>query len=82
MTRHSKAPSRAGSSARADAPLQVMIPIAVKRQLAFLSAEKGESYRTLMLRGLRAIGLDIPDDELVDRRKRRRHTGGGTNGTE
>jgi len=59
-----------------------VIPIAVKRQLALLSAEKGESYRTLMLRGLRAIGLDVPDDELIDRRKRRNRTGRGGNGAE
>jgi hypothetical protein len=59
-----------------------MIPVTVKRQLALLSAEKGESYRTLMLRGLRAIGLDVPDDELIDRRKRRSHTRGGSNGAE
>ena len=28
--------------------------------------------RTVVLRGLRAIGVDIPDEELVDRRGRRK----------
>lgn len=59
-----------------------MVPLAVKRQLAMMSAERGESFRTLMLRGLRAIGLDIPDAELVDRRKQRGRAKGASHGAE
>lgn len=65
-----------------EAPLQVMVPLAVKRQLAIMSAEKGESFRTLTLRGLRAIRLDVPDAELVDRRKRRSRAEGASHGAE
>lgn len=55
-----------------DVPLQVMIPTSVRRQVALLCAERGESMRTVVLRGLRAVGVDIADTELVDRRGRRR----------
>jgi len=69
------APSKQTSGSKEEAPLQVMVPVALKRQLAMMSAERGESLRTLMLRGLRSIGLDVPEAELADRRKRRRPEG-------
>lgn len=58
--------------AQKDVPLQVMVPIAVRRQLAFLCAERGESMRSVVLRGLRSLGVEIDEAELVDRRGRRR----------
>jgi hypothetical protein len=87
VTQRSKRRARPRSSSRneesaesKEAPLQVMVPLPVKRQLAIMSAERGESLRTLMLRGLRAIGLDISDHELVDRRKQSRRTEGTEHG--
>lgn len=55
-----------------DVPLQVMVPPTVRRQLALLCAERGESMRTVVLRGLRNLGVEIDEAELVDRRGRRR----------
>lgn len=58
--------------AHKDVPLQVMVPPKVRRQLALLCAERGESMRTVVLRGLRSLGVEIDEAELVDRRGRRR----------
>lgn len=55
-----------------EVPLQVMVPSTVRRQVALLCAERGESMRTVVLRGLRAVGVDIAETELVDRRGRRK----------
>lgn len=56
-----------------EVPLQVMVPDSVRRQLALLCANRGENVRTVVLRGLRAVGIQISDSELVDRRGRRRN---------
>jgi hypothetical protein len=55
-----------------EVPLQVMVPSTVRRQVALLCAERGESMRTVVLRGLRAVGVDIAETELIDRRGRRK----------
>ena len=55
-----------------EVPLQVMVPASVRRRVGVLSAERGENLRTTILRGLVAIGVEVPKDELVDRRGRRR----------
>lgn len=65
-----------------EVPIQVMVPEAVRRQVALMSAGQGENIRTVVLRGLRAIGIDIPDSELADRRGRRRNGKGGSDGTQ
>jgi hypothetical protein len=55
-----------------EVPLQVMVPEKIRRELAHLCAERGENNRTVVLRGLRAVGVQIPESELVDRRGRRK----------
>jgi hypothetical protein len=55
-----------------EVPLQIMVPAGVRRQVGLISAERGENIRTTILRGLLAIGIDIPESELVDRRGRKR----------
>lgn len=52
-------------------PLQVMVSEPIRKQLALLSVERGENLRMTVLRGLKAIGVRVPDRELVDRRGRR-----------
>jgi hypothetical protein len=52
-------------------PIQVMVPPSVRRQLAIMSAERGESLRTVVLRALGGIGIKIPASQLIDRRGRR-----------
>ena len=63
-----------------ESAVQITDPGAVKRQLAIVSAEQSESFHTLLLRGLRAVGVEVPDDELIDRRKRRNRSGEPHNG--
>ena len=65
-----------------EVPIQVMVPEAVRRQVALMGADRGENIRTLVLRGLKAIGIDVPDSELGDRRGRRRNRGEATDGAE
>lgn len=70
-----------GSSDK-EVPIQVMVPESVRRQVALMGADRGENIRTVVLRGLRAIGIDIPESELADRRGRRRNGSGGGDGTQ
>ena len=60
------------AEAEREVAIQVMVPPAVHKQVALMSVQQGENMRTVVLRGLRAIGVDIPDEELVDRRGRRK----------
>jgi len=54
-----------------DLLLQVRIPAHIRKALDHLSIDKSESLRTLVLRGLRSLGIEVTDDELRDRRGRR-----------
>jgi hypothetical protein len=60
------------ADAEREVAIQVMVPPAVHKQVALMSVQQGESMRTVVLRGLKAIGVEVPDGELVDRRGRRR----------
>jgi len=63
-----------------EVPIQVMVPESIRRQVAVMGADRGENIRTVVLRGLQAIGIDVPESELADRRGRRRNKNGGGNG--
>lgn len=60
------------ADAEREVAIQVMVPPAVHKQVALMSVQHGESMRAVVLRGLKAIGVEVPDEELVDRRGRRR----------
>jgi hypothetical protein len=55
-----------------EVPLQIMVPESIRRQVAILCADRGENIRTMVLRGLRSVGIQVSDSELTDRRGRRR----------
>jgi hypothetical protein len=63
--------SVAGPSTK-EVPLQVMVPESVRRQVALMCADRGENIRTMVLRGLRSVGIQVSESELTDRRGRRR----------
>lgn len=63
-----------------EVPIQIMVPESIRRQVALMGADRGENIRTVVLRGLQAIGIDVPESELTDRRGRRRDHKGGRNG--
>lgn len=56
---------------RKDVPLQVMVPADVRRQVVMMGAKNDQSIRITILRALAAIGVNIPESEMVDRRGRR-----------
>jgi hypothetical protein len=74
MASRNPSPRRlSASGGEKEVPIQVMVPETIRRQVALMGADRGENIRTVVLRGLRAIGIDIPDSELADRRGRRRN---------
>lgn len=69
-------------SGEKEVPIQIMVSENVRRQVALMGANRGENIRTVVLRGLCAIGIDIPESELADRRGRRRSGNGGSDGAQ
>ena len=56
-----------------EVPLQVTVPRRVKRALDVRAAQTGQTKRSIVLEGLRQIGLEVSDDEVTGRRGARRH---------
>lgn len=56
-----------------EVPLQVTVPRRVKRALDVRAAQLGQTKRSMVLEGLRQIGLEVSDDEVTGRRGARRH---------
>ena len=51
--------------------LQLSVPSTTKKSLRLKAAETGETIRVLVLKALSAAGIQVPSDELQDRRKNR-----------
>lgn len=51
------------------APLQLVLPEALVRELKVRAAGEGTTVRVLVLQALAAAGFPVPADELVDRRR-------------
>ncbi len=62
--------TKAAVALPAERQLHATVPACVERALKIKAAEEGATIRTLVLRGLQAIGIDVPADEIGDRRKR------------
>src|SRR4051794_192343 len=56
--------------AEPEVPIQVKIPKSIQKQLYHLSVEEGVSLRTLVLRGIQSLGIEVPKDELNSRRRK------------
>ena len=56
-----------------EVPLQVTVPHRVKRALDVRAAQTGQTKRSIVLEGLRLVGLEVSDDEVLGRRGVRRH---------
>lgn len=48
--------------------VQAIIPASIERALKMKAAEEGTTVRNIILRGLKAVGFDVPDVELRDKR--------------
>lgn len=50
--------------------LQITVPKVTKKSLKMRSAESGDPMRVIVLRALADAGIQVPDEELQDRRKK------------
>lgn len=62
-----KAPTAAARPVEDDR-LSVMLPAAVVRAVKLRALDEGLTVRAVVLRALRADGIEVPADEIVDRR--------------
>ena len=49
--------------------LQAKVPAEVARAVGLRAKQWDATTRTVILRGLKSIGIDVPDEELCDRRR-------------
>ena len=54
-----------------EVPLQVLIPQHVREQLGIMAAKERASLRTLILRAVRSLGIEVTNEEIKGRRSRR-----------
>jgi hypothetical protein len=50
-------------------PIQAYVPASLVKALNMRAAEEGTTVRTLILQGLKGLGLPVPEAELRDKRK-------------
>jgi hypothetical protein len=56
--------------AEPEVPIQVKLPVSIQKQLYHMSVEEGVSLRTIILRAIQHLGIDVPQDELNSRRRK------------
>jgi hypothetical protein len=68
-----RAPTPATASTELEVPLQVLVPARIREELGIMMArERGASLRSLILRGIRSLGIEVTDEEIKGKRGRRR----------
>jgi hypothetical protein len=56
-----------------EVPLQVLIPARIREELGIMMAkERGASLRSLILRAVRSLGIEVTDEEIRGKRGRKR----------
>lgn len=60
---------RVKSPQESEETLQITVPRITKRSLRISSAESGEPMRLIVLRALAGVGIQVPAEDLQDRRK-------------
>ena len=56
-----------------EVPLQVLIPASIREELGIMMArERGASLRSLILRAIRSLGIEVTDEEIRGKRGRKR----------
>lgn len=50
-------------------PIQAYVPASLAKALNVRAAEEGVTVRTLILQGLKSMGMSVPEAELRDKRK-------------
>ena len=56
--------------AEPEVPIQVKIPLSIQKQLYHMSVEEGVSLRTMILRAIQSLGIEVPQNELNSRRRK------------
>ena len=62
------------TEASREVQLHVLVPAHVRKQVDIMGAHEGTSLRTLVLRGLREIGIQVSDEEIRGGHKRERRS--------
>jgi hypothetical protein len=61
------------AKAEPEVPLQVLVPAHIREELGIMVAkERGASLRSLILRGVRSLGIEVTDEEIRGKRGRHR----------
>lgn len=60
---------RMRQTAEAEDTLQITVPKITKKSLKISAAMSGDPMRLIVLRALARAGIQVPDEELHDRRK-------------
>jgi hypothetical protein len=55
-----------------EVPLQVLIPARIREELGIMIAKERVSLRSLILRGVRSLGIEVTEEEIRGKRGRRR----------
>jgi hypothetical protein len=59
--------------AELEVPLQVLVPAHIREELGIMVAkERGASLRSLILRSVRSLGIEVTDEEIRGKRGRHR----------
>jgi hypothetical protein len=66
-----RAPKTTVARTEPEVPLQVLIPANIRKQLALLAAEEGESLRAMILRAIRSLGITVTDADIKGKRGRK-----------
>lgn len=68
-----RVPPPATASAELEVPLQVLVPARIREELGIMMArQRGTSLRSLILRGIRSLGVEVTEEEIKGKRGRRR----------
>jgi hypothetical protein len=55
-----------------EVPLQVLVPTHIREQLGIMVAKERVSLRSLILRAVRSLGIEVTEEEIKGKRGRRR----------
>jgi hypothetical protein len=57
-----------------EVPLQVLVPAHIRQELGIMVAKERVSLRSLILRSVRSLGIEVTEEEIKGKRGRRRQT--------
>jgi hypothetical protein len=55
-----------------EVPLQVLVPAHIREALGIMVAKERVSLRSLILRGVKSLGIEVTEEEIKGKRGRRR----------